>query len=489
MIRLSRAATAACLLSTALGVAGSAEEETLPDPAAHPPEQAVSGGRIIVDLADDLDLIGEMFADLPFAVGRRKSVFLGVEARTSISQKADKLAFRVRDLDYGLGLGYRDRAGWFAGLPVSVLVGQRGKLNVDSRGTAWVRFAGFGLESPGHRTLAVDPGERLERVSWRFVAGPVFDESNVEADAIVRGDVRWYPGWAKINGRVRFGLETKVDALIDGSRFLGDVSVGPAVALGAAGGRRALFFLVYQRSRNPLGIGHSAWLAGFEYAEGAHKGTRQHPPEVDGMLSFGAGEDGQNSGQFRLDLLSPSFARHWRVAFVVDMNALTETGTNELYYFYHAGVERALDGFAVGAFFYHRSNHQVDRPNDRVTSINVAEIALQTDEWYRPGRKEVRRPFGKFDGRIAAGYLLTSTFGEDRRWHLRGGVRWRAPWGAERVGPYVRLDFETGDVERTAAGVGVSPFRSWDFEVTYRADDQFFGDDRHALLLTARYGF
>ena len=53
---------------------------------------------------------------------------------------------------------------------------------------------------------------------------------------------------------------------VDRGRWRGDLRGGPALLL-PSGGQLAELFLHYQASRNPLGIGHSALLAGFAYSD------------------------------------------------------------------------------------------------------------------------------------------------------------------------------------------------------------------------------
>ena len=99
-----------------------------------------------------------------------------------------------------------------------------------------------------------------------------------------------------------------------------------------------------------------------------------------GRLALGAGES-RIAGQFKLRVLSPAFAGDWRAIAVVDGNILTASDTGDLYYFWYVGLERGRLGLIYGGWFYHRSNHQLAEPGDRVTSINVLEAGVETDDW------------------------------------------------------------------------------------------------------------
>jgi len=190
----------------------------------------------------------------------------------------------------------------------------------------------------------------------------------------------------------------------------------------------------------------------------------------------------------RLRVLSPAFGRHYRVAFVVDANLLSGTAVSDLFYLYHLGIERERNGRVLGLYFYHRSNHQLDRQNDSVPSLNVVEVGFETAGYHRAGRPELLRRYGRVEGRARVGWLLDSSFGEERRWHARGGVRYDLPL-TDRLFPFLAADLELGDVERHSIAVGLAPFRDWEFRLERRYDDQSFDPVRRVLLLSARYGF
>ena len=202
-------------------------------------------------------------------------------------------------------------------------------------------------------------------------------------------------------------------------------------------------------------------------------------------MAYGAGDD-RTSGQLELRLLSPPFASRTRFVVDIEGNVLTADTRDELYYLYHVGFERERGAGLVGAYFYHRSNHQL-QPNDLVTSINVLETGIETHGWRRPGRRQISDGWDHLDGRIRVGYVLDSEFGLDRRVNAFGGLRWtivgRGPM------PFLSGLVEVGDVDRHALSLGISPSANLDLQLQYLDDEQLFSVDSSAVLLLARYGF
>ena len=446
----------------------------------------VAGGRLFWDLADDLDLIGDLWARLPLwrrRAGDGDGVYLHLDLRTAIEQASD-LTFDVRDLQYSLDIGWRARFSQGRRNRYSTFVGQRGVEAVDADGQPYLRYAGFGFEH-GDLLDPTDPRVAETRLDWQVSGGPVLEEREVEADFLVRAGARYV--LLRRADRPVLSLDAKLDGLLDGSRLRTDISGGPTVTFFLSGGTSAAFSLHYQRSRHPLGIGHSAWLAGFHYRGGGGP-LRRPPPDVHGLLSAGGGDDSRAAARLRLRFSSPPFAGRYHAAIVVDANVLTGNDPGELYYIYDVGFERRSDAHHIGAYFYHRSNHVLAEPNPAVTSINVLEAGIESVAWERPGRRPPERSWGRLDYRARAGYLIDSAFGEERRWHARAGLRWRAPLDRPWQ-PYVSVEFEAGDVERAIYAAGTSPANGVDLQLEWRDDDQFFGSDGTALLLTASYGF
>lgn len=484
---LSLLALAAAAAATPTFGAQSREPATAAADAAPPAIGPRLGGRLAQVDADALDLVGDVWADVPFAVPGAGDLFTAWFARSAITDTTSDFAFTVRDLEYRLDLGWRFRLRGGTGLSFSA--GQRGRSEVDHEGAAWVRFVGLGLASRdfGRSGTRESPAER---VSYSLTAGPVLQDSNVAADALVHGAAR-----ARLLGE-RLALDLELDGLVDGGETDFDLTLGPSFGFFAADGRRMALFLRYLDAGNPLGIRTDAWLAGFEYEEGPASYVPSGGPsgaDIGGTLALGAGRDRRESAQLLLRFLAPPLGAAHRIAFVLDTNVLTGDDTDELYYLYRLGLERVLrdrprTGRAraiVGGYFYHRSNHQLEHAGG-VTSLNVAEVAAQTPGWQVPGLREPGRR-GTLDGRVGVGYLLSSDFGLDQRWHAHVGLRWQLPVG-DRIVPFLRSEAELGEVNRRLAAVGVMLGR-FEIQVERRTDDQYFGVEREATLLTAGYAF
>ena len=455
-----------------------------------------AGGGLAWVSSEELDLIGDLWADVPFRLGPRSSLFVDVSTRAVVEKTTQELTFLVRDLDYIVDVGWRGPQRWAGDRPVSFYVGQQGKERVDADGQPYLRYVGFGVESKGYRYFEEQPFCRTEDcrhrnrwVEWRAAGGPVIRHHEVEGDLVIHADARFWPGPRRSKWLSMFRGDARVNGFFDGGDFRADVTIGPSLAVPVAGGRRLSVFAHYQWSDNPLGIGTDAMLVGFDYEEGAAgRPVKLGAPEIGGILGAGVGDGGRRYGQLELRVVSPAFARYWYALVQIEANVLTADDTGDLFYLYYVGFERFVGEFLAGAYFYHRSNHQLAEQNDLVTSLNVLEIGGETRNWWRAGPRELRHGWGALDGRLRVGYLIASTFGEEQRWHLRGGVRWTLPLGG-RVNPFVLIQGEFGDIQRESYAVGVAVPRGWDFQIEYREDEQFFSEDRTALLGLARYAF
>jgi hypothetical protein len=445
------------------------------------PTHGRAGGRIAWLVPGDPDLVGDTWAELSFGGSETDRAYFLVDSRLTIEKADSDLTFDVRDLHYELELGWR-RAMHRGAL--SVYLGQRGKQNVDADGQAFVQYAGVGFESRGFRA---DPGAGAPRLAWRLSGGPVFKERETDAQFAARGDARL--GLGTIPGaKWPVVLDARMDGLVHAGRFLVDLSAGPRVVLPTGTGRNASLFAHYQRSRNPLGLDEDAWLLGFQYEEPHEvREPRGETPEIDGFLAFGGGE-GRLAGRFLIRFASPELGRRISAVFLLDGNILTADDTGELYYRYHLGLQRPMGRGIAGVYFYHRSNHQLAEPNDTVTSINVLEAGVDTPGWDRPvGPRDRRRVV--LDGSLRGGYLVDSSFGEEERWHVRGGARVAFPLGRAGVAPYLLVELEDGDVQRQRYALGVDLPSGIDLRAEYRDDDQYFGEDRTAAVVTAGYAF
>lgn len=473
--RRAAGATLLCAVATFGPSVAAVETGTTP-----PPERVTArGGLAWIFFSEDLNLVGDLGVDLPFFAARGDDLllYLSLDTRTAIRRAISGFTFDVRDLGYVLEIGGRRSLG--GGSLISGFAGQWGKEKADAPGEPFVRYVGIGIESQGYRRQQV--GRALE---WWANVGAVVEDRETEADLAFRGEVRWLD---RPRDRVSMGADLRVDVLAKASASSADVATGPRLVLVLSGDRRASFFLHYLRGRNPLGLETSGLALGFEYAEGPSPVGRASPPDIRGSLGFGAG-DTRLAGRLDLQFLSPAFWGDRRVAVEVEANVLTAEDTGELYYLYDVGLERDSPGRIEGVYFHHRSNHRLAEPGDRITSIDVIEAGVETPGWARVGVPP-RSRWGSVDVRARLGWLLDSSFGEDRRWHARAGVRLSPPRALGRVLPYVAGEAEGGDVERHAYAIGIAAPGDLDFRLEYRSDAQFFGRDRTALLFLATAGF
>jgi len=448
----------------------------------------LAGGRLMWMVSDDLDLVGDLWADLPLAPVGSGALRLGIDTRTTIERAESTFTFEVHDLIYDVELGWRaERPGhvWDYGFAV----GQRGRERVDADGQPWVRWVGATVGTVDRPVLARAREGGSPFAFW-VTAGAVIEERETRADAVVRGAARFRFAPSATSIARGFVLDARLDGLVDGSHFAADFEIGPALDFDVAH-ERVAFFLRYLHSGNPLGTGTSGLLAGFEY-EGptdGHPGAAEGRPSIEGVVSAGAGEDSRLAGQLLLRFASPRFFGKYQARAEVDANILTADDTGDLYYYWDVGIERPMNGSLAGVYVHHRSNHELAEPNERVTSLNVLDVGVRTPDADRPGLRQPRRRRGSFEGRAHAGVVLNSSFGEDRFWHVRGALRWSLrPWAA-RFGPFVRGEAEAGDVDRYTVALGASVGTACDLEVQYRSDQQYASADQNVLLLLARYGF
>ena len=83
---------------------------------------------------------------------------------------------------------------------------------------------------------------------------------------MIRGEAHWYP----LGKRRAFGIDLRLDGLVEDGDLDADLTAGPAFAFATGAGNAMRLFLHYQDSRNPLGIGESVWMAGFQLEESAY---------------------------------------------------------------------------------------------------------------------------------------------------------------------------------------------------------------------------
>jgi hypothetical protein len=325
--------------------------------------------------------------------------------------------------------------------------------------------------------------------SGRASLAAVIEHHNVDAIATASAALR-FVGPPSRNGRIAFGAEASVDALI-GDDGGADIAIGPRVEFGLHDDRRFGLFVRWFDGGNPLGISATGLMAGFDFVQGLHpEGKRVVPPEIAGFAAAGVGDDGRSIVRLDVRVATPPFLHGTRASIEVDGNVLTSDDRNDLFYLYDVGVAHPFGSWIGGVWFHHRSNHVVNDVNPTVTSINVLEGGIESEGWNRAEPGVELGKLGAIDARLRAGWLIDSSFGEDVGWHARGGVRFSSPpLGPTRI--TVTAALERGDVASSCYGAGVLLPRNWDLELQFRHDEHVVqlesaGDavDRDPALLT-----
>lgn len=429
----------------------------------------------------DLDLVGELGVDLPWRLGRGLDLYFGLNTQTAITKTLDDFTFQVREINYEVELGVRrfhpsGRRWWVA-------AGEQGKALADVDGSAYVRYLAAGLDSK------VPRGSGL---AWNAAAGPVLRDHDVSADGWLRGALYFDSPGRSRRPLLGFGFDLEVDALIDGGNFDADIELGPHYLMDFSEGYRLSFFAHYLEGNNPLGLGLSGFLLGFDYTRLPGAGAeRLRPPDIQGLVSAGGG-GGRAAGRLQLDLSFPPLPVGWLAA-DFDVNALSGDDTDELYYLYRLGYEysldRVLDGLVTGGYFFHRSNHQLSAANDTVTSLNSLEVGVETRSWRGCLDDLPLGPWGRVDWITHLGYVVSSSFGDDRPWRVYGGARWMMPWTAGRWVPLARVEISEGNAARYNFALGMAGPWGSVVQVEYLEDEQFFGADQSAVLLVAERRF
>jgi hypothetical protein len=455
-----------------LGSVSLASAETAPDPIPERRIEAVVTGGIAWIGSDDLDIVGTMAAETTWLDG---GAYLSLDARTAIERAVSGLTFAVQSLDYRIEAGARMPPGDVMGVSLGLFVGQRGRENVDRAGEPWLRYVGLGIGS-GHRD-----GDALGhgRFAGSFEAGAVVHEVEVDADAILRGNVR-FPLVRSREGRCIVELEAAAEALATAHSLDVDWSAGARVRVDRSG--ETSLYARYVREESAVGIQAEGAMVGLDFS-GTNAAGGREPARVGGTIAGGYGEE-RGAGRFALAFATPDLLGPLFIAAEVEGNILTGEDTGELYYFYHVGLERPFGALLGAADYYHRSNHTLAEPNAVVTSYDVLEVGIDTPGYRDPLLPDVGRA-GTLEGRLRAGYVLDTSFDEDTRWHARGSVRWFLPFRTRSLAPYARAAAETGDVDRREYALGARIAPGIDVEVEYRSDEAYFGSDEDALLLMA----
>jgi hypothetical protein len=426
--------------------------------------------------SDRLDLVGTVATELPLAQVGPWRLFTSVRAVTAIERATGNFTFLVDQVSYSGLLGARrELEGRGA---IEVFAGEQGIVAVDAPGSRRVRLVGAAWESHEFHRASGAFGW-----SGRASLAAVVDHRDVDAILVASGAVRFL-GRASRNGRIAIGADATTDVLFgrDGGA---DVTVGPRLEFDLGADRRFGLFVRWLHSGNPLGLGTDGVMAGVDVAQGVRSGgVRNTPPEFAGLCAAGAGARGRGFARVDLRAVSPPFLGGTTFEIEVDGNVLTSGDRNDLFYLYNVGVAHPFASWRAGAWFHHRSNHVVNDQNDTVTSIDVLEVGVESSGWDRaePGGAVGRA--GALDAQMRAGWLIDSAFGEDARWHARGGVRWASPpLGAARI--YVSCGLERGDVSGSAYAAGALLAHGWDVGVEVLHDGQLFSVDRRARLLVA----
>jgi hypothetical protein len=469
-----------------LGEGSTCRGETLFDPKpqqAAPPE--VHARASIAWLSSrDLDFVGETGVRLLWTSSGSWAPAGILETRTAIERTAGRATFLVRDLAFDLAAGAERRTA--GGLRLTLLAGVRGIENVDRAGGADLRYIGAAAEGSGTRAgLPSEADRRGGWLAWHVSAGVAFADRGIEARGFASARLRL--------GRCREGPPCPrgvafFDLLREADRWRGEWRAGALYELGAFGDGKASLFGGFAGGSHPFGLKASGLLVGMEL-EGA-RGTLPSPNPVEGFrgrAALGAG-DGRQAARFDLAVRTRAWARGWRGLLDLDTNVLAGEKPGELYSLVDLGLERGSGRLVVGAYVFHRSNHRLGEPGEEVSSLNVLQGGIETDGWSEgfseanPGKRL------RWEGRLRAGPVLSSAFGQRKRWHLRAGGRVLRAAG-QRLAPFAEMELEEGHVGRRLFAAGVYFPSGTDLRLEYRSDEQFYGRDRTALLVLAGQTF
>ncbi len=477
-------AAIAALSLAATGRTG-ARAETAPDREEDPSRRARARASLAWLSSPELDLVGEVEADVPWARRGSWTLLLSLGTISAIERTAGRATFVVRDLAFSVHAAAERRVRGCC--LVSVVAGVEGIANVDRDGGADVRYAGAAAESPGYRGLHPSPqaGRRGDPADWRVRAGVVLGDRGIEASGLASGEL--------LLGRclearpcLRGALSTAI--LRSGDSWRSQRRAGIRFDLPAFEAGRLSLFGAHLRSRHPFGLRTSGFLVGVE-AENllVRPASGRRSDFLLGRAALGAG-GGREAARLKLLLRSPEWSGPWRALLDLDTHVLTGRDPGELYSLVRVGLERVFDGFRTGAYLFHRSNHRLAEPGDEITSLNVAEAGIETAGWEDRWPAARTEKGARWDGRLRAGGVLSSAFGERDRWHVLAAGRLLYGTG-RRPTPLAEVEIEEGEVGRRLYAVGLVPADGTELRIEYRSDEQFYGSDRTALLLVATHAF
>lgn len=441
-----------------------------------PPRMA---GSVAWTNSRDLNLLGVFEADLPLAALKSGDLYIAPWTRTAIEKSTGDWSFKVRELDYRVGAGWRRPLGngWFW----SLFIEQRGFERVDARGRSAIRVLGSAWATPGFRG-DLRPG----RFEGRIALGHVISRIAAELDQQVEFD----GSLTLHSGHHALFLDGRWTGWRGERGWSKEWSFGPRLDLGWDGTRRAALFVRWQRADHPLGLPLNGVSVGLDLltgpalAGGAPETLDPEDPLPYRVLLSGGGGEGRRAGRLAAQFTAPQFENGRQLVFDLDVNTLTARDTGELYFLLEGGLENCVALHCSGFFFFHRSNHQLATPGDRVTSNNVILWGRESSNW-RSGDPGLRPEESGFDYRVRGGYVLQSSFGDGRRWHLSGGLRWsgREAWYGGRL--FWGVEATEGDVHRRIWSAGWRHRRGLDLRLEHRRDSQFYGRDESALLFLA----
>ncbi len=447
-----------------------------------------SGASLGYLFSDDINIIGLIQVDFPFLFKSEKSAYMNLLLTNTVSKVENDISFKVRDLDYRITIGARDYL--TRKLIVSAFLSQQGVEKVDSGGSPFIRYVGFSMESEDYRDAQAERG-----TSWYGEIGAIFKNRDVSGEMTFKGDVRFN---YLSTERLTYGLDFSIDSLINDFNTSNDWKLGPRITFCNGCSSAPSAFIYYMNNKNPLGFGDDGFFVGVDYREKAYDGSYKIIlPDIEGTLSAGAGQ-GREESRCSLRLRTPSFGESLdlRITFDIDTFILTGDDTGNLYYFLAGGLEREWKSVLQGAYFFHRSNHQLAEPSDRINSVNIIEVGVSSKGWESKSIMDGHTiGIGTLDGRAVlnflarAGFLINSTFGEERRWNLKGGLRIDFPIDKSGFTPFLSAFWEGGDASRKEFTAGFRTPLDIDLAFQYKKDEQYYGADDDAFLILASLFF
>jgi hypothetical protein len=457
-------------------------------------DRLAAGASLGYYTSDNAQILSEMHFDFPFLVFRQKSVYVLGRIETQTVKTGSGIAaddFQAQDVNYLFEAGARDYLN--NRIAIAAFVGQEGRKELDTPGSASVLYAGVGFESTGFPR----PGGR-ERFEWRVAIGPTFDEEGVESDLLFKGAVL-YDLWR--GERSSVGIDGSFNSLFDGTQGQTEYRVGPRWTLPLPNGIRASLFAEWIRGRNPLLLeGSEGWDFGFKYDEGAYAGPHTMTlPDIRGVLLAGAGADHWIS-RFDLDLSSPEFriaGASSRVFANLDANTRFGEGPDNLWYIASAGLlAEVIPRVQIGPVLYHRSNHTVDGDPTTPTDLNIVQFAACTPGWNYANRLPGRLMpetgatwFERIEAALIPGVVTSSDLDDASSWDLQAGVRVDLTSREGPVTPFVRAFAEWGGDQRREFSAGIATPHNLVFELLYQSDSQYFGGDKTDLILAGSLVF